>query len=418
MQNVKKISVHHKALISIISLLTLFLIYYPSDDAKASKTSNITVNLSQLENITFSSPKEIIKWTNITIEKGDSLSKIFKKNNLSAKELYNLTLDIEDKKLLQIKPGKTLSFYKNKDDKLQGLKYPLNRVETLVISKDENNLFSHKIETKTITSKTAFIQGKIKSSFYQSGTKAGLNAAQIMELASIFSWDVDFALDLRKGDSFSLLFEKEYAGEEFIGNGKITVAEFVNRGQRFVAIRYKDGFYYTPQGKSMRKSFLRSPVHFSYVSSNFNPRRVHPVTGKVVPHNGIDYAARVGTPVMSAGAGSVIASGYNKYNGNYLFIKHNETYLTKYLHLNRRYVKRGQKVKQGEKIGEVGATGRVTGAHLHYEFIVNGVHRNPRTVKLPSAPSLDLNNKKEFNALANNRLQELRSNQYTMFAQN
>ena len=138
----------------------------------------------------------------------------------------------------------------------------------------------------------------------------------------------------------------------------------------------------------MRKTFLRSPVKFTYVSSNFNPKRLHPVTGRVRPHNGTDYVASVGTPVMSAGDGKVIKASYNSLNGNYVFIQHGERYVTKYLHLSRKHVKTGERVRQGQLIGRVGATGRVTGAHLHYEFLVNGTHRNPRTVELPKAQSL------------------------------
>ncbi|TMP19695.1 peptidoglycan DD-metalloendopeptidase family protein, partial [Pseudoalteromonas ruthenica] len=138
----------------------------------------------------------------------------------------------------------------------------------------------------------------------------------------------------------------------------------------------------------MKKAFLRAPVNFKYISSSFNPRRLHPVTGQVKAHRGIDYAARTGTPVVSSGNGKVIKAGYSKYNGNYVFISHGTQYVTKYLHLNKRLVRTGQKVKQGEKIGTVGSTGRVTGAHLHYEFLVNGVHRNPKTVKLPKSEPL------------------------------
>ena len=168
-------------------------------------------------------------------------------------------------------------------------------------------------------------------------------------------------------------------------SGDILAAEFVNQGAIYRAVLNTDGNYYTPEGKAMRKSFLRAPVNFKYISSNFNPRRLHPVTGKVRPHNGIDYVAPVGTPIMAAGSGSVVAAGYNQFNGNYVFIKHAGNYVTKYLHLSKRTVNKGQRVKQGQTIGNLGGTGRVTGPHLHYEFVVGGVHKNPRTLTLPQA---------------------------------
>ena len=145
---------------------------------------------------------------------------------------------------------------------------------------------------------------------------------------------------------------------------------------------------YDENGRAMKKAFLRAPLDFRRVSSNFNPRRLHPVTGRVRPHRGTDYAAPVGTPIWAAGDGVVQKSSYNKFNGNYVFIKHSNTYITKYLHLTKRTVRAGQRVKQGQTIGTLGGTGRVTGPHLHYEFLVNGVHKNPRTVNLPQSKSL------------------------------
>ena len=168
----------------------------------------------------------------------------------------------------------------------------------------------------------------------------------------------------------------------------------------------------------MKKAFLRAPVNFKYISSSFNPRRLHPVTKTVKPHNGIDYAARTGTPVVSSGNGKVIKAGYSKYNGNYVFISHGTQYVTKYLHLDKKMVRTGQKVKQGQKIGTVGATGRVTGPHLHYEFLVNGVHRNPKTVKLPKSEPLPRDELAKFKPIADNFLAQLQRNRELQLALN
>ena len=223
-------------------------------------------------------------------------------------------------------------------------------------------------------------------------------------------------LDIRGGDSFSVLYETQYVDGEFISNGNIVAAQFQNQGHVYQAVRHTDGNYYKPDGASMRQAFLRAPVSFQYVSSNFNPRRLHPVLKTVRPHNGVDYAAPVGTPIMAAGDGRVIASAYNNLNGHYVFIQHANNIVTKYLHLSKRLVAKGEKVRQGEAIGRLGATGRVTGAHLHYEFVVDGVHRNPRTVKLPQATPLQGQEKNLFTAQAQQILAQLQTNERVLLA--
>jgi murein DD-endopeptidase MepM/ murein hydrolase activator NlpD len=237
-----------------------------------------------------------------------------------------------------------------------------------------------------------------------------------MSLANVFSWDIDFALELREGDSFYVMFEEEYVDGEFIGNGDIVAAQFINQGDTYTAIRYSDGNYYTPEGRSMRKSFLRAPVNFKYISSNFNPKRFHPIQKRIKPHNGTDYRAKTGTPVVAAGDGTVTHSTYNRFNGHYVFIQHNQGIETKYLHFSKRAVKKGQRVKQGQIIGYVGSTGMSQAPHLHYEFLVNGVHRNPRTVKLPKANPIAKKEKAAFELLAKQRMAELNTNKRIMLA--
>jgi len=232
------------------------------------------------------------------------------------------------------------------------------------------------------------------------GKEAGLSDNLVMQLANIFGWDIDFVLDIRKGDRFTLIYEKRYAGTKFLGTGKIVAAEFINQGKRFRALAYTDNKgntnYFTPDGYSMRKAFLRTPLKFLYISSGFQLHRFHPILKRMKPHRGIDYRAPKGTPVYAAGDGKVIKSAKNKYNGNYVFIRHGEKYVTKYLHFSKRKVRTGQRVKQGQTIGYVGMTGLATAPHLHYEFLVNGVHRNPRTVKLPQAKPIASNHKQKF----------------------
>ncbi|AZG75233.1 peptidoglycan DD-metalloendopeptidase family protein [Shewanella livingstonensis] len=352
------------------------------------------------------------------VVKGDILGGLFSRAGLSAKDVYDITqLPLAKKNLLKIMPGEEIAISKNALGELQELTYRMDKVSTLVISQ-HNEQYKETVNTKEIENRTSFISANIKSNFWNAAADAGLSGNHIMELANIFGWDVDFALDIRKGDHFSLLFEQEYADGQFLRNGNILAAEFINQGERYTAVRYTDSEYYSENGNSMRKAFLRSPVDFKYVSSNFNPRRLHPVTGQIKAHRGVDYVAAIGTPIKAAGKGKVVESGYNQFNGNYVFIKHNETYTTKYLHLTKRNVNRGETVKQGQIIGTLGKTGRVTGAHLHYEFIVNGVHRNPRTIDLPKSMPIDSREKNKFAALSKQLMTQLKSNQQQRLASN
>jgi len=247
----------------------------------------------------------------------------------------------------------------------------------------------------------------IHSNFWNAGIEAGLDDGQIINLANIFGWDIDFALDIRKGDSFHVVYENKYVEGEFIGTGKILAAEFINQDDPFQAIRFKDGEYYTPEGKSMRKAFLRAPVNFKYISSNFKKSRFHPVTKQWKAHKGTDYAAKTGTPVVAAGNGKVIRAGYDRSNGHHVFLQHGNGIETRYIHFSKRAAKKGQRVKQGQVIGYVGSSGLAAGPHLHYAFLVNGVYRNPRTVELPDAQPIAKKYKQEFATVAQHRLTEL-----------
>lgn len=421
----------HKVLIGIISLFTLLLIFLPSPDASASRSRD-GADLAVGENYQLAlelpgaepsdddplpqplfpfaevAPELVadhdnpgLDWQDIKVLKGDNLSKVFARAGFTSQELQLvLNLGKAVKPLEQrLRPGDQIAFGRDSDGRLAALNYQLDPLRTLKLSRD-GDAFTLEEEVREYQLERQVASATINSSFYNAGVDAGLKPQQIMDVANIFGWDIDFALDLRKGDRFSVVYEKRYIDGEYVSPGQILAAEFINQGEAFRAILHDDGSYYSPSGKALKKAFLRAPVEFKYVSSEFNPRRLHPVTGQVRPHRGIDYAAAVGTPVMAAGGGTVVESGYNGLNGNYVVIRHNSTYTTKYLHLNRRHVQKGQRVQQGQKIGTVGATGRVTGPHLHYEFIIDGVHRNPRSIKFPEAESLSGPTREAFVARA------------------
>jgi Membrane proteins related to metalloendopeptidases len=229
----------------------------------------------------------------------------------------------------------------------------------------------------------------------------------IMELANIYGHVIDFVYEIRQGDEFIVTYEKRYLDGEFIEYGNIIAAEFINDGERYVAIRYTDTAgdtgYYDESGVSLRKAFLRAPLNFRRISSNFKLARKHPVLGLMRAHKGTDYAASTGTPVYAAGDGKVTYRARNGGYGKLVVIKHGNNIETRYAHLSRYGKYRvGSKVKQGQVIGYVGATGLATGPHLHYEFVVNGSHRNPRTVldKLPKAKTLASDELARYRAVA------------------
>ena len=242
----------------------------------------------------------------------------------------------------------------------------------------------------------SFKVGTISDSLFLAGQREQIPATTIMEMANIFGGVIDFILDPRTGDQFSILYEEKYLDGEFIGHGDILASRFVNQGKVFTAVRYIDPDgekgYYNPEGESMRKAFLRSPLDVFRISSNFNPRRRHPVLNTIRAHKGTDYAAPTGTPIRATSDGRVSFAGRNGSFGNLVVIKHSGGFETKYAHLNKfAGYKKGARVRQGDIIGYVGSTGSATGPHLHYEFLVNGVHQNPRTIvdKLPKARSVE-----------------------------
>jgi murein DD-endopeptidase MepM/ murein hydrolase activator NlpD len=396
----------------------------PEQGSKSAVKANIQLPAKQLTPVTISQNNEStvakhkindidenaaqLNWQSVKVRSGDSLAKIFKRNGLNATTTHKvITAKGQESKLLKkLNVGDMLRIGKDNSGTLASLEYPISKAETLFVNLQGQQYHSHK-ESKSIEVREAFSQGIIKSNFWNAASSAGLNDGQIISLANVFGWDIDFALDIREGDSFNVIFEKKYIEGDFIGTGKILAAEFVNQGDTFQAIRFTDDEYYSPDGKSMRKAFLRAPVSFRYISSNFNPKRFHPIQKRVRPHNGTDYRAKKGTPVVAAGNGKVTHATYNKYNGNYVFIQHGNGIVTKYLHFSKRAVKKGQRVKQGQVIGYVGSTGMSQAPHLHYEFLLNGVHRNPRTVKLPDAKPISSKYRKAFKAVAAQRLTEL-----------
>ncbi len=354
-------------------------------------------------------------WESVTVKPGQSLDRIFRDQQFSIGLLHEiLALDKDTARLTSIRPGDRFDFMRHDDGSLKRMRYAIDEENYLLVDSGPEGAFASR-QARQIFRESAEAEGRIESSLFMAAKAAGMSDAMTMQLANIFGWDIDFVLDIREGDRFFVLYEKIYRDGEYLRDGDILAATFINQGERYQAILHEeDGVlaYYSPDGRPMKKAFLRAPLNFSYISSNFNPKRFHPILRRVKAHNGIDYRAPSGTPVYAAGQGKVIKSAYDKYNGHHVFIQHSGSIVTKYLHFTKRTVKNGQSVKQGQVIGYVGATGLATAPHLHYEFVVNGVHRDPRTVPLPKAEPLEGETLASFQVAAaplQNRLSRLES---------
>ena len=348
----------------------------------------------------------------LTVRSGDSLDRIFLRNGISRTDLGNLLTNETARKNLRIlRPGDHITII-HEAGQLLGLARDLDMTNTLVVLNGDDG-YDARIHQQTLERRQRVASGRIDSSLFLAATDAGISDRTIMNLAGIFAWDVDFVLDIRSGDEFVVVYEELWKDGAPVGEGEILAAEFVNQGDAYRAIRYTDPTgrtsYYNPEGKSMRKAFVRAPLAFSRVSSPFNLRRRHPVLNSIRAHRGVDYAAPRGTPVKAAGDGKVIFRGRKGGYGNVVVIQHGSNISTLYAHLNNfaRSVPHGARVKQGQTIGFVGSTGLATGPHLHYEFKVNGVHRNPRTVKLPEAAPVPEQYRLDFDSSVEPLIQRL-----------
>jgi murein DD-endopeptidase MepM/ murein hydrolase activator NlpD len=342
------------------------------------------------------------QWREFTVQNGDNLSLLFKRAGLNDRAIYELFDAAKNaKKLRDIRPGQTLAF-SIQHEKLQGLNYIIDELNSIRFYRSNSNstlladFESEEVSLKPET-KLAYRQASIDSSLFMAGKRAGMPNSLTMELANIFGWDIDFALDIQKGDTFKVMYEELFLEEKNIGHGKILAAEFTNGGKTFKAVRYTDAQgasrYYTPEGQGLQKAFLRMPIEFARISSHFSLSRKHPVLHVIRAHKGTDYAAATGTPIRATGDGKIIFAGKKGGYGNCIVIQHGQGIETLYGHMKNfaRGMRVGVRVSQADVIGYVGSTGLASGPHLHYEFHMNGQVRNPMTVSLPKATGIDKN---------------------------
>jgi murein DD-endopeptidase MepM/ murein hydrolase activator NlpD len=326
----------------------------------------------------------------VTVQRNDTLDRIFRSVGVDMAALAELRSRPEVRKALDVvRPGDIVTVT-HLDGALLSLNRQISDTLTLSIARSDDgyavNYIENPLETELVGRRA-----RIDSSLFEAGQKAGISAETIMTLANqMFGWDIDFALDIRDGDEFSVLYEQKFQDGHYVSDGKVLAADFTNQGKTHRAVWFEsqDGEvrgYFTPEGKGMRKAFLRAPLDFTRISSSFNMHRKHPILGIVRAHKGVDYAAPTGTRVWAAGEGRVAFAGRKGGYGNVVIIDHGKGISTVYGHLSRfgKGIRVGRHVSQGDIVAYVGMTGAATGPHLHYEYRVNGVHKNPATIPMP-----------------------------------
>ncbi len=360
----------------------------------------------------------------IIVRNGDTLSTVFAQVGLGATTLHDvINSSKEAKQLTHLRVGQALEFNLNKDGQLESLHSKLSDLESIALTKSEKG-FSFKRELVKPEVQSAYSHGVINSSLFLSAKRAGLSHSLTMDLANVFGYDIDFAMDIREGDEFEVIYEKKVVNGKQVGTGNILSARFTNRGKTYTAVRYtnKQGnsSYYSANGESMRKAFIRTPVDFARISSRFSTGRRHPVLNKIRAHKGVDYAAPRGTPIKAAGDGRITLAGRHGGYGNAVIIQHGQRYRTLYAHMNNfaKGIRSGSNVKQGQIIGYIGTTGLSTGPHLHYEFQVNGVHVDPLSQKLPMADPIASSEKARFMQLSKPLMAQMDKEKSTMLALN
>jgi len=330
----------------------------------------------------------------VIVRRNDTLDAIFRKLELSLADLANLRALGGVRALVdRLVPGESLRLT-HRNGELLSLERNLSLTEQLKVTRAADG-FRADVSARPIEARVAVAHGVIDSSLFDAAQSAGLQDQTVMQLAQIFGWDIDFALDLRPGDEFTVSYQRLYQHGEYLQDGPILAARFTNQGREVRAVRYRspDGIerYYSPDGRSMQKAFLRAPLEFRRISSGFSRARYHPILDLVRAHQGVDYAAPTGTPVRAAGDGRIRFRGVRGGYGNLIEIDHGGGIVTVYGHLSRfaGAARVGARVQQGQTIAYVGMTGLATGPHLHYEYRLNGRYLDPQHVKLPDATPLD-----------------------------
>jgi murein DD-endopeptidase MepM/ murein hydrolase activator NlpD len=390
------------AVLSLVLGLTLIMGFVVRKGQHQSRISENTVAAASTPSIPVAAPAtpptavtqeaSLAASVEIIVRRNDTLDAIFRRLSLDLSDLSAIrNLPGIRQSLDYLKPGDSIQLT-HKDGEVRRLSRRVSEKQTLSVVRDDAG-FTAQLSENPLETRVRTANATIDSSLFQAAESADMSDAIALKLANVFAWDIDFVLDIREGDHFAAVYEQVYENGKYLHDGELLAAEFVNDGKVYRAVRFQQGSnvgYYTPQGQPMRKAFLRAPVDFTRVSSEFNPHRLHPILNTIRGHMGTDYAAPVGTPVHAAGDGRVSFEGVRGGYGNAIMLAHGSNVSTLYGHMSRfaRNMHVGSHVQQGETIGYVGMTGLATGPHLHYEYLIDGVHKNPQTVRLPGAEPL------------------------------
>lgn len=367
--------------------------------------------------------RETGTWIEHEVKPGDNLTKIFQDNNLSPQLLQNILRSSKEARHLKtIRPKDKLRIHLDREQQFAALHVQLDALRSVRFAATESGIESTKIRKQTEAMATV-ASGVINHTLFASASKAGLPDAITAQFAKIFGYDIDFALEIRPGDQFKVIYEELWAEGKQVGSGNVIAAELINNGRTHRAIRYTDSKgnsdYYSADGTALKKAFFRTPVKFTRISSGFSKSRWHPVLKRARAHNGVDYAAPRGTPIIATGDAIVEFRGWKGGYGRVVYLKHGRKYRTVYGHMSRfaKGLETGDRVSQGQIIGYVGKSGLATGPHLHYEFHVNGVRRNPLTVTAAAVGPLPPKEMVRFESFAKPVLASLeRTSSDTMLA--
>ena len=393
----KKVPRKAISIIFFISIVLILLLYTDVETYDTLPVEEIEISEDIQEQ-----PPEMPTYMMHEVQDGENLSIIFEEFKVPLNTAYKIFRLDSQNLLSKIKPGDEMRF-SYLEDNITSIEIMKDKINSLLININ-NDISIQKIE-KNVELITSFKSGTIKSSFYQSALESDIPDSVIMDFAYIFGWDIDFVFDIREGDAFYVIYDTPYSNGEKVKNGDIVIAKFINDDKTYFANRFftRPGKkeYFDDLGDNMQKAFLRAPLDFAYISSHFNPNRMHPVLHKIRAHNGVDYAAKRGSPVRTTGDGTISYLGQRGGCGKEIIIKHSNEYSTRYCHLDKfqKNIKKGSKVEQADVIGFVGSTGLATGPHLHYEFKVGNKHTDPVKVKLPSAEPISQNLKTSFDTL-------------------
>lgn len=402
MNRLKTLLLHHRGIAILAVLVAIILISWRETAISANHSENSKLSLKAF-------PAQHARWIQVKIKSGDSLTKIFSRYRISTIDLKAILKATKNASALKnLTVGKTISLSVNDENRqLLALSYPINLITTLEI-KRVGHQFKATLIKKPITTGLGHASATLQHALFTRAVEAKINKNLLVQFSNIFSDKINFSKQVHPGDQIKILYQEYFVDGKKIGDGNIVAAEYRTRNKIYHAIRFHDQ-YYSALGQNLKIGILRAPLHYTHISSDFTLHRYHPILHISRPHYGTDYAAPMNTPVYAGAEGTVVYAGWERGYGRTLIIKTSPSYTTLYAHLNHfaKGIKRGKYVKQNQLVAYVGETGEATGPHLHYEIHVNGIPRNPRTVKLPNAAPIAKKYRAAFYATAKNYLSQM-----------